>query len=65
MYSNRGGVSRIVTGPSAGTYLRLCGAFDAKGRQTNSGIHQIGELDGVPVFKAPSSIIPTDEMLCV
>jgi hypothetical protein len=62
---NRGGVSRIVAGPSAGTYLRLSGAFDGKGRQPNIGIHQVGELEGIPVFKAPSSIIPTDEMLCV
>jgi hypothetical protein len=45
--------------------LRLSGAFDSKGRQANIGIHQIGQLEEIPVFKAPSSIIPTDEMLCV
>ena len=63
---NRGGVSRMVAGTSAGSYLNLVkGTFTTKGRQPNMGIHQIGEFGGIPTFKAPSSIIPTDEVLCV
>lgn len=63
---NRGGVSRMVTGPSAGSYLKLCvGQFSTKGVQPNIGIHQIGEFESIPTFKAPSAIIPSDEILCV
>lgn len=63
---NRGGVSRMVSGPSAGSYLKLCvGQFSTKGVQPNIGIHQIGEFEAIPTFKAPSSIIPSDEILCI
>lgn len=62
---NRGGVSRLVAGPSAGSYLKLNGAFNTRGKQANIGIHQIGEFDGIPTFKAPSQIIPSDEILTV
>jgi hypothetical protein len=63
---NRGGVTRIVCGPSAGTYLRLAGGFTAKGANIGQeGVKQIGTFEGIPVFKAPASIIPTDEMLTV
>lgn len=63
---NRGGVSRMVAGPSAGSYLKLCvGQFSTKGVQPNIGIHQIGEFESIPTFKAPSAIIPSDEILCV
>ena len=63
---NRGGVSRMVAGPSAGSYVKLSvGGFSPKGKQPNIGIHQEGEFEGIPLFKAPSSIIPSDEILCV
>lgn len=62
---NRGGVSRIVAGPSAGTYCQLMVAFTPKGAQIAEGAHQIGELAGIPVFKVSNQIIPSDEMLCV
>jgi len=62
---NRGGVSRLVCGPSAGSYCKLIGGFSDKGKQANVGAHQIGELEGTPMFKVPSSIIPTDRILCV
>ena len=62
---NRGGVSRMVCGPSAGSYCKLIGGFSDKGKQGNVGAHQFGELEGVPLFKVPSSIIPTDRILCV
>jgi len=61
----RGGVTRIVGGPAAVTYLKLNKGFTTKGAQAPIGGHQVGELDGVPVFKVPSSIIPDDELLTV
>lgn len=63
---NRGGVSRMVAGFSAGSYLKLVkGTFSEKGRQSAKGIYQIGEFGGIPTFKAPSSIIPTNEIMCI
>ena len=63
---NRGGVSRLVCGPSAASYLKLCtGLWTATGKQAARGAHQIGEFDGMPTFKAPSAIIPTDEVLTI
>lgn len=63
---NRGGVSRLVGGPSAVSYLKLVnGLWSSKGKQAQRGAHQEGEFDGMPVFKVPSAIIPTDEILTV
>jgi len=62
---NRGGVSRMVGGPAATEYLRLNLGFSPKGQQTKNGGHQIGEFNGVPVFKVPSNVIPDDEILCI
>jgi hypothetical protein len=62
---NRGGVTRIVGGPAAITYLRLNAGFSTKGAQSRIGGHQVGELYGIPVFKVPSSIIPDNELLCI
>lgn len=62
---NRGGVSRIVGGPKAVTYLRLNAGFTTKGAQPRIGGYQVGELHGIPVFKVPSSIIPENELLCI
>lgn len=62
---NRGGVSRIVGGPAAITYLRLNAGFTTKGVQPRIGGYQVGELYGIPVFKVPAAIIPDDTLLCV
>jgi hypothetical protein len=62
---NRGGVSRLVAGPSACSYMHLNVGYSPKGKQNQNGSHQFGELDGMPLFKVPSSIIPTNEILCV
>lgn len=62
---NRGGVSRLVAGPSAGTYMTLSMAFTTTGATTAEGAHQVGEISGIPVFKVPSSIIPSNEVLTV
>ena len=61
----RGGVSRIVGGPKAVSYLRLNSGFSTKGAQSRVGGHQVGELYGIPVFKVPSSVIPEDELVCI
>ena len=67
MYNDikRGGVSRLVCGPSAGTYLRLNNLFTNKGAMPAEGAHQFGELDGIPTFKVPDEVIPTNEILTV
>lgn len=63
---NRGGVSKLCGGPSAVSYLKLAtGLWSPKGKQSQRGAHQEGEFDGMPVFKVPSAIIPTDEILTV
>jgi len=62
---NRGGVSRMVGGPAACSYLRLNKGYSPKGAQNPTGPHQFGELDSKPLFKVPSAIIPGNEILCV
>jgi len=62
---NRGGVSRIVGGPAAITYLRLNAGFTTKGVQPRIGGYQVGELYGIPVFKVPKQIIPDNQLLCL
>lgn len=67
MYNDikRGGVSRLVCGPSAATYIRLITQFTNKGAMPAEGAHQIGELDGIPTFRVPNEIIPTNEILTI
>jgi len=62
---NRGGVSRICGGPAAVTYLSLYKGFSTKGAQPAIGGHQVGEIDGIPVFKVPSAIVPDNELMTV
>lgn len=62
---NRGGVSAIAGGPKAITYLKKHQLYRPTGQQPAIGAHRVGELDGKPVFKVPSDVIPTDELLCV
>jgi hypothetical protein len=62
---NRGGVSRIVGGPAAVSYLRLNSGFSTKGAQARVGGHQVGEIYGIPLFKVPSNVIPDNQLLCI
>lgn len=63
---NRGGVSRLVAGPAAGSYCYLLDSYRADGAQPNIGAHQVGTIiNGIPLFKVPSSIIPNNRMLSV
>jgi len=41
---NRGGVSRLVAGPSACSYMHLNAGYSNKGKQNQNGSHQFGEL---------------------
>ena len=61
----RGGVSAIVGGPKAITYLKLSEKFEATGAQPAIGGHKVGKLGDVDVYKVPSSIIAEDELLTV
>lgn len=63
--SKRGGVTRMVAGPSAGTYMELMAAFSPKGATMNEGAHKTGEVNNIPLYKVPSDVIPSDEVLCV
>ena len=60
---NRGGVTAIVGGPRACRYLELIEGYSTKGAQSPIGGHQVGELNGIPVFKVPSSVIADNELL--
>ena len=60
---NRGGVTAIVGGPRACRYLELIEGYSTKGAQPSIGGHQVGELNGIPVFKVPSSVIADNELL--
>jgi len=59
----RGGVSRIVGGPAAVSYLTLHDDFSSAGAQVQIGPHKAGTLAGIPVFKVPSSVVPDDELV--
>jgi hypothetical protein len=62
---NRGGVSRLVGGPASCSYMHLNSGYSSKGLQAQNGSYQFGELDGRPLFKVPSAIIPGNEILTV
>lgn len=58
----RGGVTAIVGGTQACTYLKLNEGWSNKGKQVSIGAHKFGEINGIPVFKAPG-IMPKDQLL--
>lgn len=59
----RGGVSALICGPKACSYLKLNQGWKDSGRQPAIGAYKVGELNGIPVFKVPTSIIPDNEIL--
>lgn len=67
MYSDllRGGVSKIYGGPSAVDVLTMHDKWSDTGAQTQNGIHKLGMLGNIDVFKTPTSIVPDDELVCV
>jgi len=62
---NRGGVSRLLGGPAACMYLRLNAGFDPSDQQPRIGAYKVGNLNGIPVFKVPSKILPDSSLLTV
>jgi hypothetical protein len=61
----RGGVTKMAAGPQAANYLMLHNRFSSAGAQPKVGAHKVGSLDDMDLYKAPSDIIPTDEIMCV
>lgn len=61
----RGGVTHMVGGPDAVSYVKLHGRFDGGGAQPRVGVHRVGALDGMGIYKAPAAIVPDDEVLFI
>jgi hypothetical protein len=62
----RGGVSVIYGGPEAVNYLRLHKRFmPANTGVKGIGAFKAGSLDGMDIYQVPTSIVPTDELVCV
>lgn len=59
----RGGVSAVYGGASAISYLKQHSQFKRENSGKKVGGYKVGELDGIPVFKVPSSIVPDDELV--
>ena len=61
----RGGVSKIVGGPSAVEMLKLHARFSSAGAQSNVNVYKVGSLDTIDIFKAPVSLVGDTQLLCV
>ena len=61
----RGGVTKLVGGPSAVSYVKLHQRFDGSNRQPRVGIYREGSLDGIDIYKAPASIVPNNEFMAI
>lgn len=61
----RGGVTKMVGGPSAVAQIQLHSRFDASNKQPKVGVYRTGSLDGIDIYMAPSQIIPDDQIMCV
>jgi len=54
----RGGVTKLYGNPAAIRYLRLHRRFRDDGAQPAVGAYKVGSLDGIDVYKVPTSIVP-------
>lgn len=61
----RGAVNKLIVGADVVPYLKLNPGFTPKGVQDPAGVFKVGELDGVDVYRAPTEVIPTNEVLAV
>jgi hypothetical protein len=59
----RGEVNNLIVGLDVAPYLRFNAGFSSKGKQDAVGVYRIGELDGIPVYKAPIEVLPKNEIL--
>lgn len=62
---NRGGVTKLVGSPDAITKIKLHARFSAANRQPKVGIYREGSLDGIDVYKAPTTVIPSKTILAI
>lgn len=60
----RGGVSTMVAGPGAVSFMTLHDQWSSDGQQPKIGIYRAGTLMGIPVYQAPTDIVPDNEILC-
>jgi hypothetical protein len=60
---NRGGVSYIIAGSQAATYINLLDNFTKDNSSPQIGAYKIGALGNAPVIKARSSDLGQDEIL--
>lgn len=61
----RGSVAKIVGGPAAVELLKLHARFTNAGEQPANNVFKTGSIDGMDIYKAPVSLIPDDELLCI
>jgi hypothetical protein len=62
----RGGeATSYVAGPKAVTYLTNHKLYVPENAPVAVGGYKAGTLNGIPVYQAPSSIVPTNEIMCV
>lgn len=62
---HRGTINKLVCGVSAGTYITLLAGFSSSGKQDANGIYKFGTLDGIELYKAPTDVIPSNEILAI
>lgn len=61
----RGGVTKLVGAPDAVTKISLHQRFSASNRQPKVGIYRTGSIDGVDIYKAPTSVIPSGKIVAI
>lgn len=61
----RGGVSVIFGGPTATGVLTAHNRWNDTGAQPANGIHKLGNLGEVPVFRVPLEVCPDSDLVCV
>ena len=61
----RGGVSVIFGGPIATGVLTGHMRWNDTGAQDANGIYKLGNLGDIPVFRVPSDICPTSDLVCL
>ena len=64
---NRGGISAFVVGSQVGNYMSsYMNKFSSDGKDMQEiGVYQLGTYDGKPVLKAPTSVLPANEMYTI
>lgn len=62
----RGGeATSYVAGPSAVTYLTNHKLYVPETAPVAVGAYKVGSLNGIPVYQAPSAVVPDNEIMCV